>query len=1260
MDGWFVIMSALLFISRAEDAARARARARHRSTSVRSDHHREKMKDLEKFQRKKEMRRSISLSEQYTDDVISSHSLFGQWADQRTTRNTSNRSATKPSAFGVSFLKCAQVDSGVELRVTLLVRNPEEGHDLSQLCIRDSVSDVTLLQTNGSVQERGYQTFSTDTLPAGSQFVVLYRMSVKGNRKQVLTLPAFLTFSNATQNDIHLFGPVVANFTLRINTTEQVDVDRSVLLLGFLGSFLLSLLLLSLSVVSVKLLQRRRLRISAHTRRSVNEEAGPYEGTCDITASANQEAAFEDKFVDILMLEDPQNMMEALDSLGVSTLSRAAVALERVRVQVFKGLVSVLLAGVRAERRVLGVVHGQIVGMEGKVQEDHMARMKALAAQCNLETQEQIESLQRKHTSEAAHAERLLQHAPQQQDHQDVRALLEELHQREQKHLQNRLRVRHEHASAQTLRQQTLSRRFELHKILGEELEEAVRTGELEKTSAKTLLLQYYSCQDVLEEGLDVLVANQRALLAERHAQRRFLVKSLQSLQTVTSEAFSITHHTHTECSDVQREILRVKQSLEETVCRERRAIRCDIIKRRRQLLSEKVCEHWRQLQAVSGSSDVTVNQYLQKWTELLMLQNNELSELINHLDEETAARTRKVSVCVQTALAQLKARSQMQTVQESLQRRGQTAARELRSTQSLIRLQHQQELQDQTRSRDAFREYCSALCACQRSLSHEQRVRLQLECVKAACRLDRCLVLHHTIYELERLGDPGVTPAGSETELQRSSEVTELQRSSEVTELQRSSEVTELQCFQQRLQERLRRLRSDTHSDTLQREACVFQEQQLSVCQECVAVFVASLQWEQAEKKTRVTETHTALLKLQTLITEELHSDITHAIHTHRLALEEAELRLQQEAGLWEESAEGRGSDDDDDDEDGVFTVNADAGVSVLLQEALFKRQQLQRLTDRELRRNQTLEHHREKLQLKRLQTYCEQDVAFTSALVKQALITDPDLHTLLRLLLPTVPEGELLSLTHTLGAGAGAGSGCGVSLVDRLRLELLSRNSPPNSDRERERLLKKRQKLLDKFLCGGSGDVHETRRRRRRLRNIPVPELEEAEPEAGHGTRDNEGAWHVGVAKHSLVSMRNDEEEWPVGVAKHSLVSMMDGNEGEWPVGVAKHCLVSMMDGNEGEWPVGVAQDSTMRDGNEGVWPVGVAQDSTMRDDSEGAWPVGVANHSLVSSEERLFVFRCAPPSAQLQTQNTRSRKKKRNFLNFKKASVAPQQHT
>ncbi|XP_058653672.1 limbin isoform X4 [Onychostoma macrolepis] len=1125
----------------------------------------------EELQRRKEMRRRISSQQQYAEDAISGHApytLFGQWAGQRTARHASQRSQTKPSAFGVSFHKCAQVESGggvsAQVQVRLQVSNPQQGGDLSQLCIRDSVSGVTLLQPNSSVQERGFQTFSADSLRAGSQYVVLYRMSVKGNRDQILNLPAYLTFSNATQNDIHLFGPVIANFTVRINTTEQAGVDRSLLLVGFVVSFLLTLLLVSLGVVSVNFLRRRRLRSCApHTRNSINEEAGPYE--CDITAAANEEAAFEDKFVDIVMLEDPQNMIQALDSLQVSCVLRAAVWVERVRVQMFKGLLSVLLAGVRAagrlsdrgERRVLGVVHGQIVGMEGKVQEEHVARMAALAAQCNLETQEEMETQQRKHMSETAHAERLFQHAPRPQDVLEVRSLLEKLHKEELKRLQKLLLIRHEHASAQAQRQQALRRRFELHKIFGEELEEAVRTGELEKSTADKLQLQYYSRQDALEEVLDVLLANQRALLAERHAQRRFLLQSFQSLQAVTSEAFSSSARrirdaqAHGECgfsqqcSDVQLEILRVKQSLEESVSRERSAIRCDIIKRRRQLLSEKVCEHWSQLQAASASSDVTADQYLQRWTQILMYQNNELSELISRLDEETAGRMRKMSLCLlQSLLAELKAHTaascpgaaqllpQTEEVQERLQRLGKEAARELRSTQSCIRQQQQQELQEQRSIRDAFREYCSCVCACLRSLSREQRLRLQLECVKAACRLSRCLALPHAVCELKRHdadpSDPAVTPADEETE-----------------------------------------------------------------------------------------------------------------------ALEEAELQLQQEELKWEESVDGRGcssSDDDDDEEEDVLM--ADGGVAAVLQEALFRRQCL---TDRVLRRNQTLEHQKDRLQLKRLQTYCEQDLEFTAALVKQSLMSVPDLHKVLRLLLPTVPEGELLSLIDALGPGAGVSGSCS-SLADRLRHDVLSRNlSDAPQHRDRDRFLKKRQKLLDKLLsgAGGSGDAGESQRRRRRKPELPVPEPSE-ETEAGPETRGGEGAWPESVAQDSLVSMRDDSEgvcpegegAWSVGVAQDSLVSMRDDSEGVCPEG-------------EGAWSVGVAQDSlvSMRVGSEEVCPGGMAA-------VEGVWPVGVAPDRLVSAE-RLFVFRCVPPAAQQHTQSSRSRKK-RNFLNFKKSSVAPQPNT
>lgn len=50
-----------------------------------------------------------------------------------------------------------------------------------------------------------------------------------------------------------------------------------------------------------------------------------------------------------------------------------------------------------------------------------------------------------------------------------------------------------------------------------------------------------FSDQDQLEEVLDVVLANQRYVLAERHAQRKFLVHSLHSLNSLISDTFSTT-----------------------------------------------------------------------------------------------------------------------------------------------------------------------------------------------------------------------------------------------------------------------------------------------------------------------------------------------------------------------------------------------------------------------------------------------------------------------------------------------------------------------------------------------------------------------------------------------------------------------------------------------------------------------------------------------------------------------------------------------
>lgn len=51
-----------------------------------------------------------------------------------------------------------------QVRVELEVKNLEVGRDLSQLSIRDTISDIISLQSSGNVQDRDYQTFSTDTL----------------------------------------------------------------------------------------------------------------------------------------------------------------------------------------------------------------------------------------------------------------------------------------------------------------------------------------------------------------------------------------------------------------------------------------------------------------------------------------------------------------------------------------------------------------------------------------------------------------------------------------------------------------------------------------------------------------------------------------------------------------------------------------------------------------------------------------------------------------------------------------------------------------------------------------------------------------------------------------------------------------------------------------------------------------------------------------------------------------------------------------
>jgi len=101
----------------------------------------------------------------------------------------------------------------------------------------------------------------------------------------------------------------------------------------------------------------------------------------------------------------------------MSTLLHATSSLEAARVQMFRDVTGSLLGGPRGPRgqqRLLGVLQGQMLGMEGRLEEERGARMAALAGRCNQETREEMEAEQRGEAAEKEEAELLCQHADRQ------------------------------------------------------------------------------------------------------------------------------------------------------------------------------------------------------------------------------------------------------------------------------------------------------------------------------------------------------------------------------------------------------------------------------------------------------------------------------------------------------------------------------------------------------------------------------------------------------------------------------------------------------------------------------------------------------------------------------------------------------------------------------------------------------------------------------------------------------------------------------
>ncbi|XP_059184909.1 limbin-like isoform X2 [Centropristis striata] len=1206
------------------------------------------------------------------------------------------QSVAPPSAFGVKFHKCAQVTLDTDppqLTFFLQIHNmgPVGGTNLSQVAIRDSISGIVPLKSEGRVVERGYQTFAIDSLSAGSKVVVNYTAHIRSHKSEVLDLPAFLTFSNASQNDVSMFGPLTANLTLRVNSTDRIYPNHGVHFAGFVAGFFVTLVLLSLGFLAMNLIGlRTRLNLLQQMRN--RGDSDPDDADCNITEAVKDEAAFEDKMVDTMVLEDHQNMNQALENLEMSTLLHATNNLEAARIQIYKDVMSSLLyslrsrgqASAQAQQRLLNVLHGQMLGMEGRLKEERGARMAALAARCNLETREEMEAEHRREAAEKAQAELLCQHADQ-RELLHCSVLLEKLHKLSQSQLQRILLVRHEEASAKVQRQIIEWRRVELHKIFSEELEEATRMGELEKSTAKSLQHDYFACQDQLEEVLDVVLANQRYVLAERHAQRKFLVHSLHSLNSLISGSFSSTSNnldswfTHIRRGSfvpaeqidqlqekAQKELVMVRQRLDEALSQERRAMRCGLIKKRRELISDMLHIHKQRQRDLSGLSKglegrIDVAQHLHCWQNLLTAQSLELAELINNLDEEAAADIRKVTMrVIQGAITEVKAiqpsatqalltllppgaqqRSLLQVEpesgpgqaqgqgagallqgQERLHQEGKAALRTLSSTREALRDAMERELQEQRELRAHCRAFFSCLCASQLTLSEDDWLRMKLEFQKCLSVMDRCLVLPHAVSRTKL--HTALAAWRKESEQQ----MTNMQPKGKTSKAKQKIDTSDLLLFQKRLEDGIQLFEKEKETESgvmnkVMKEMRVEREDELRSQGDSLAMQMATIHYQKAERRTKVLETSRAMLTLHSLLIQQLRErksldrqDMAQSIQNHCLGLEEAEQQLQKESteldGMQvsrarlklnavprEDSDEG----EEESEDERLFELQQDCRMMSILQEALYKSEQVIALLAERLQEmtgsNQAMEDLKEQMELRRLYANCDQDLEFASQLVKQCQVSAEVLLEALRLLLPTLPESELLSITdalcpkqHPASSSAeqeqsGCAGGLNRLLPIKLREDVVHKNMPnmPSCTVERERLQEKRQSLMEKLL---------PRSRLLAPRDV-APLLVEEKGKEDSVIKAQRPIYKSTVTENPLTQQRNEKER-VVDKVNETLQSTAE----EYMAASASTVL------------------------------------------------------GIPATGERLFVFRDPPDSN--GSVGALTRKRKRNFLNLKKGSVAP----
>ncbi|KAM9580270.1 limbin isoform 3-T3 [Guaruba guarouba] len=625
-----------------------------------------------------------------------SHSLFAlvpSWTNKilfkressvnlHQTNDVSNTSAS--SVFGITLQKCGVVDVERDpqiAHITLLINNTNTllSTNITDLILLDNITGLHVQKTSGNKTTDGIQIYSKGILQGGEYFAVNYSALLDGKEMwggRVLMLPAKLTFKSSSQNETHLVS-LTASFTITEEEKTKISYSHAIHASGFFIAFFISLVLTCTVFFIIYRTQILKWNFHSKDQETQHEFIQNHKLEHSQFNSGDlfsEDIIMNDQIIDILSFEEPGNMLQALEDLKIASLTRADADLEAYRTQICKEVIAMMMKNMvlshslfpHVEKRMSSIFKKQFLAMEKEIQEEYERKMVALTAECNLETRKKMEAQCQKARAANEEAEELMKKINEKVNLPAVeyRSLLDRLHTLEHDHLKRFLLVKQEEYFAKAYRELAVSQRKELHNIFFTQITNATFKGELKLEAAKTLVEGYSKIQGDIEELMDFLQASKKYHLNRRFAYREYLINKIrlrdsQASALINAAAAQIPSlinkmeraghlpesHLGMLLDRAEAEINSVKQKFDHDLKQEKQKLRQKLITKRRREMLQKQKEHRKEQLSLGDTCKTTkeVTHYLGHWRNLLSDHTAEFEELTEKLDNEASEELKEL-----------------------------------------------------------------------------------------------------------------------------------------------------------------------------------------------------------------------------------------------------------------------------------------------------------------------------------------------------------------------------------------------------------------------------------------------------------------------------------------------------------------------------------------------------------------------------------------------------------------------------------------